>query len=308
MYRQSSGACRNANNRFQPHKSFQRERFTKYFVPEKSAWIFAAALLFFHAALIPQTCGYANGDEEYFNREVDSTERANITDFVYKTVEENYTAISFHNVDYRPLDERAPKFYEHTVIQERNDSLERNDYDIHKNLIISDNTSLENQRSQFDAKYVKNTFIDQGLSDVNDYENFDNDKLYDNESLENNSSVDNLTNKTVNLGPMFPMFRSDRETVHKVSVLGLFELSTAYGERPEGNSELAAAMLAVRHINERKLLPGYSLELLTNDTKVCNIENSFNNLRVMNIITVQILTNEIGPSVHICIIHTIKYV
>lgn len=53
-----------------------------------------------------------------------------------------------------------------------------------------------------------------------------------------------------------------------VSVLGLFELTTRYGIRPEGRSELAAAQMAVRHINERGLLPGYTLQLLTNDTKV----------------------------------------
>lgn len=53
----------------------------------------------------------------------------------------------------------------------------------------------------------------------------------------------------------------------KLSLLGLFELSTRDGIRPEGRSELAAAQLAVRHINEQQLLPGYTLELLTNDTK-----------------------------------------
>lgn len=65
----------------------------------------------------------------------------------------------------------------------------------------------------------------------------------------------------------FPSERSkDKRTV--VSLLGLFELSTKDGERPEGRSELAAAHLAVKHINSKKLLPGYTLELLYNDTKV----------------------------------------
>lgn len=54
----------------------------------------------------------------------------------------------------------------------------------------------------------------------------------------------------------------------KVSLLGLFEMSTHLGTRWEGKSELAAAELAVKHINERGLLPGYSLELITNDTQV----------------------------------------
>lgn len=53
-----------------------------------------------------------------------------------------------------------------------------------------------------------------------------------------------------------------------VSLLGLFELSTRNGLRPEGHSELAAAQMAVRHINQRGLLPGYTLQLLTNDTMV----------------------------------------
>lgn len=54
----------------------------------------------------------------------------------------------------------------------------------------------------------------------------------------------------------------------KVSLLGLFEMTTHLGTRWEGRSELAAAELAVRHINERGLLPGYLLELITNDTQV----------------------------------------
>lgn len=54
----------------------------------------------------------------------------------------------------------------------------------------------------------------------------------------------------------------------KVSLLGLFEMTTHLGARWEGKSELAAAELAVKHINERGLLPGYTLELITNDTQV----------------------------------------
>lgn len=61
---------------------------------------------------------------------------------------------------------------------------------------------------------------------------------------------------------------NNTNTKGTVSVLGLFELSTRHGIRPEGYSELAAAQMAVRHINQRGLLPGYTLQLLTNDTKV----------------------------------------
>jgi hypothetical protein len=60
----------------------------------------------------------------------------------------------------------------------------------------------------------------------------------------------------------------NRVRVGKISVLGLFELTTRWGYRPEGQSELAAAQMAVRHINRRGILPGYQLELLTNDTMV----------------------------------------
>ncbi|XP_050084421.1 gamma-aminobutyric acid type B receptor subunit 2 [Anopheles aquasalis] len=54
----------------------------------------------------------------------------------------------------------------------------------------------------------------------------------------------------------------------EVTILGLFELSShAGGERREGFSELAAAQLAVQHINRRGFLLGYKLKLITNDTQ-----------------------------------------
>ncbi|CAG9129175.1 unnamed protein product [Plutella xylostella] len=52
-----------------------------------------------------------------------------------------------------------------------------------------------------------------------------------------------------------------------ISILGLFELSVGARPRPDGRSELAAARLAVSHVNRRNLLPGYALTLVTNDTK-----------------------------------------
>lgn len=61
----------------------------------------------------------------------------------------------------------------------------------------------------------------------------------------------------------------DESRKGKISLLGLFELSTRYGLRTEGQSELAAAQMAVRHINSKQILNGYTIELLTNDTKVC---------------------------------------
>ncbi|XP_061398054.1 uncharacterized protein LOC133333781 [Musca vetustissima] len=53
----------------------------------------------------------------------------------------------------------------------------------------------------------------------------------------------------------------------KIVLLGLFELSTKSGPRPEGLSELIAAQMAVEHINRKQLLPGYTIELMTNDTQ-----------------------------------------
>ncbi|XP_071455061.1 uncharacterized protein GABA-B-R3 [Hetaerina americana] len=61
-------------------------------------------------------------------------------------------------------------------------------------------------------------------------------------------------------------------TRRRIAILGLFEMTSKHGERLEGKSEEAAARLAIRHINEGSpargpLIPGFELELLTNDTK-----------------------------------------
>lgn len=68
----------------------------------------------------------------------------------------------------------------------------------------------------------------------------------------------------------FYRIRSDlqRSSTKVVTILGLFEMSTSAGERAEGRSELAAALLAIRHINQRKVLGEFQLRILTNDTKV----------------------------------------
>lgn len=72
-----------------------------------------------------------------------------------------------------------------------------------------------------------------------------------------NSTVKSLSNKRA-------------KKLSKVSLLGLFEMTTHLGKtRWEGKSELAAAKLAVKHINERRLINGYVLDLITNDTQVC---------------------------------------
>lgn len=80
-----------------------------------------------------------------------------------------------------------------------------------------------------------------------------------------NAKRKNLKNVTTNSAD------SDVTKPIKVSLLGLFELTSRKGLRMEGRSELAAAELAVRHINEREFLEGYTLELMTNDTQVCDV-------------------------------------
>lgn len=64
----------------------------------------------------------------------------------------------------------------------------------------------------------------------------------------------------------FYRVRSDlnRSPAKVVTILGLFELST----NPKGRSELAAAQLAIRNVNQRRLLGDYQLRMITNDTKV----------------------------------------
>ena len=53
----------------------------------------------------------------------------------------------------------------------------------------------------------------------------------------------------------------------KLYIGGLFELSdTSYTKT--GTSELAAATLALKHINEKQFIPGYYLDMVYNDTMV----------------------------------------
>lgn len=80
-----------------------------------------------------------------------------------------------------------------------------------------------------------------------------------------NSTVESLSNKRA-------------KKLSKVSLLGLFEMTTHLGKvRWEGQSELAAAKLAVKHINERRLINGYVLDLITNDTQVRTEDFPFSN-------------------------------
>lgn len=60
------------------------------------------------------------------------------------------------------------------------------------------------------------------------------------------------------------IFRSSKV----LTILGLFELSRGNETRYEGYSELRAAEMAIKHMNQLKLVPGYMFELLVNDTQV----------------------------------------
>lgn len=92
-------------------------------------------------------------------------------------------------------------------------------------------------------------------------------KLLENKSHRSRvNSVFELSSKMMFNSTINNNYRNAR--TGKVSLLGLFELTTQNGVRPEGVSEMYAAKLAVKHINNRNILPGYTLELLTNDTKV----------------------------------------
>ena len=59
------------------------------------------------------------------------------------------------------------------------------------------------------------------------------------------------------------------QEIKLLNVLGLFEVTTHRGEkRRESDSEISAALLAERHVNEKNVLAGYRLKLLINDTQV----------------------------------------
>ncbi|CAN7936941.1 unnamed protein product, partial [Ixodes hexagonus] len=67
----------------------------------------------------------------------------------------------------------------------------------------------------------------------------------------------------------FPVLPVDHGARRKVLyVLGLFELTGPCDAARGGQSERAAARLAIRHVNERGVVPGYRLEMYDNDTKV----------------------------------------
>ncbi|KAL1509289.1 hypothetical protein ABEB36_004051 [Hypothenemus hampei] len=81
------------------------------------------------------------------------------------------------------------------------------------------------------------------------------------EVLNSVTDLQNDINKT--------LFQQDNTVQQRnIYILGLFELTNKLGnQQEEGASELIAAKLAVRHVNALKILPGYKLILLINDTQ-----------------------------------------
>lgn len=96
-------------------------------------------------------------------------------------------------------------------------------------------------------------------SDVNDSEFYilDNREIAKQSGKPSRLRLTSLKQESLNL--------SANNTIY---FLGLFELSTKWGHRRESLSEVKAAQLAVEHINAHRIIPGYSLKLLVNDTKV----------------------------------------
>ncbi|XP_070391113.1 gamma-aminobutyric acid type B receptor subunit 2 isoform X1 [Dermacentor albipictus] len=59
----------------------------------------------------------------------------------------------------------------------------------------------------------------------------------------------------------------DRDARKTVYLLGLFELTGSCEAAKGGRAERAAARLAIRHVNERHVVPGHVLEMYDNDTR-----------------------------------------
>ncbi|KAH8038241.1 hypothetical protein HPB51_000035 [Rhipicephalus microplus] len=65
--------------------------------------------------------------------------------------------------------------------------------------------------------------------------------------------------------PLPSLTDEERKTVY---LLGLFELTGSCEAAKGGRAERAAARLAIRHVNERNVVPGHRLEMYDNDTRM----------------------------------------
>ncbi|CAK1600618.1 unnamed protein product [Parnassius mnemosyne] len=134
--------------------------------------------------------------------------------------------------------------------------------------------TVESKSSQPNINYDKKGF---DMVELNETINENNDTkaeigrttVFSNDSFlqPDTSLVPQITGVLQSTRPRFTEELPKTTTNRIVSILGLFELTVGQSPRAEGASELAAAKLAVNHVNSRALLPGYKLHLITNDTK-----------------------------------------
>lgn len=68
--------------------------------------------------------------------------------------------------------------------------------------------------------------------------------------------------------PVPPSVETTMSSRRTLYVLGLFELTGPCAAARGGPAERAAARVAIRHVNQRHVIPGYRLEMYDNDTKV----------------------------------------
>ncbi|KAH7968017.1 hypothetical protein HPB52_005177 [Rhipicephalus sanguineus] len=67
----------------------------------------------------------------------------------------------------------------------------------------------------------------------------------------------------------------DGEARKTVYLLGLFELTGSCEAARGGRAERAAARLAIRHVNERNVVPGHRLEMYYNDTRTQGLSEEY---------------------------------
>ncbi|XP_011637497.1 uncharacterized protein LOC105427462 isoform X2 [Pogonomyrmex barbatus] len=83
--------------------------------------------------------------------------------------------------------------------------------------------------------------------------------------LENATRERNDFDSSVEIDVTTPSARSVEKI--NITILGLFEMTNRTVSRPEGSSELQAAKLAVRRVNDLNILKRFRLRLIYNDTK-----------------------------------------
>ncbi|KAL3234091.1 hypothetical protein MRX96_022836 [Rhipicephalus microplus] len=88
------------------------------------------------------------------------------------------------------------------------------------------------------------------------------EERYDLLPLQNDSS--RLLEYREPFQPLPSLTDEERKTVY---LLGLFELTGSCDAAKGGRAERAAARLAIRHVNERNVVPGHRLEMYDNDTR-----------------------------------------